>query len=398
MKIALVILLHLLLLLCPGGKGFTQSGTAGQLDFYGDTLQLATPGQLPLFKGPLTEEAIRSFTSALAAEDLALTIRSLVQYRESQKPDDWLFYQLIRKAAQRYSPKADDYIRYTLFKWYFLSRTGYETTLSLSSNKLLFYVRSDENIYNIPFRMRDGRQFVCLNYHDYGAIDFEKERFVEVVIPVEGALHPFSYKVTRLPHFKKDDYLEKEVAFSYYENHYQFRIQLSREVKKIFQNYPVVDYTYQFNIPLSTGTYNTLIPSLKEKVRDKSTKDGVDFLMHFTRYAFLFKPDREAFGSEKRLSAEQTLLSEYSDCEDRAALFFYLVREIYNLPMIVLTYPDHVTVGVQFDKAYGTTVEYGGKQFSICEPTPQRRNLRIGQTLPGLEKQPFSIAYAYLPR
>jgi hypothetical protein len=59
-----------------------------------------------------------------------------------------------------------------------------------------------------------------------------------------------------------------------------------------------------------------------------TVKGGVDYLMRFTRYAFMFKPDAENFGSEKRLTPEQTLLYPESDCEDRAALFFCLVKEI----------------------------------------------------------------------
>jgi hypothetical protein len=150
-------------------------------------------------------------------------------------------------------------------------------------------------------------------------------------------------------------------------------------------------------MPLSKTTYESLIPSLKKQVQGMKQRDGVEFLMRFTRYAFLFKPDAEAFGGEKRLSPEQTLLYEYSDCEDRAALFFFLVKEIYNLPMLVLTYPQHVTVAIQFEKAYGKTVEYQGMKYSICEPSPQKIDLRVGQILPELSKKEFQIAYAYHP-
>src|SRR5690606_36171241 len=97
---------------------------------------------------------------------------------------------------------------------------------------------------------------------------------------------------------------------------------------------------------LSRETYNSLIPALKKTVKKMKPRNGVDYLMRFTRYAFLFAPDTEKFGNEKRLSPEQTLLYEESDCEDRAALFFYLVKEIYDLPMIVLAFPSHVTIAV----------------------------------------------------
>ena len=119
--------------------------------------------------------------------------------------------------------------------------------------------------------------------------------------------------------------------------------------------------------------------------------------MHFTRYAFLFEPDETAFGKEKRLSPEETLIYGQSDCEDRAALFFYLVKEIYNLPMIVLVYPKHVTIAVNLDKPIGKPIHYNGKTYSICEPTPQKEDLPMGKLAPELEHESYIIAYGYAP-
>jgi hypothetical protein len=299
--------------------------------------------------------------------------------------------------AQHISPKAENYYRYTFYKWWLLSRSGYNAKLLISGNYLLFYVQCDEAIYNIPFRIVDGKQFVCLNYHDYGSIDFAKHRFADVTPVADNASRPFSYKVHQLPDFNPADYAEKEVQFTNGLNRYSFRIKLNPQVKTIFTNYPVVDYDLQFNMPLSKTTYESLIPSLKKELKGMGQKDGVEFLMRFTRYAFLFKPDTEAFGTEKRLTPEQTLLYEFSDCEDRAALFFLLVKELYNLPMLVLTYPQHVTVAVQFEKPYGSTVEYNGMKYTVCEPSPQKIDLRVGQLLPELKKQPYQVAYSYKP-
>ena len=129
-----------------------------------------------------------------------------------------------------------------------------------------------------------------------------------------------------------------------------------------------------------------------------SVKNGVDYLMRFTRYAFLFEPDTHVFGREKRLSPEQTLLYDQSDCEDRVALFYCLVKEIYNLPMIVLTYPKHVTIGVQFEKPVGQPIVFNGRKYTICEPTPQKEDLMVGQLLPELKKAPYEVAYVYTPQ
>src|SRR5690606_1647116 len=131
--------------------------------------------------------------------------------------------------------------------------------------------------------------------------------------------NPFSYKVTQLPDFKPEDYSEKDIVFNYNQIDYKFKVKVNEQVKTIFANYPVTDYESYFNLPLSKETYTSLIPALKESVRGMSAKTGVDYLMHFTRYAFLYQPDKKSYGKEKRFSAEQTLMYQYSDCEDRAA-------------------------------------------------------------------------------
>jgi hypothetical protein len=100
---------------------------------------------------------------------------------------------------------------------------------------------------------------------------------------------------------------------------------------------------------------------------------------------------------EKVYSPEMTLLSESSDCEDRVSLFYYLVKEIYDLPMIVVVYPKHVSIAVQFDKSFGKTIEHNGKKFTICEPTPQGQDLRMGESIPSLANAPYQIAFAYEP-
>jgi hypothetical protein len=379
---------------------FSQKTEPGiSFDFYGDTIELSyNRSSFIDYTDSLSDESVKNFYARLAVSGYEPVIKALVDYKDQYKLDDWLYYQLIRKTAQLISPKADNYQRYTLYKWFLLAKSGYNTSLLIGDNKLLFYVQSDEIIYDIPFHTRNGKQFVCLNYHDYGnSIDFDTKTFTEVAIHVPEAQRSFSYKISQLPNFKPGDYMEKDLLFNIYQNEYHFKVKMNPQIQTIFANYPVVDYESYFNIPLSKETYSSLIPLLKKNIKGMSIKHGVDYLMRFTRYAFLFEPDSENFGKEKRLTAEQTLLYEHSDCEDRAALFFYLVKEIYNLPMIVLSYTKHVTIAVKFDSPIGKPILYKGIEYSICEPTPQKKDLQIGQLLPDMRNAAYEVVYAYTP-
>lgn len=388
----------LLMMVLGGMNGIKAQSLPQQLEFYGDTISISFSNKQKLsFEDQLSHSSIKSFYNKMEEAGLQLVIAALKKYMKEHQPDDWLFYQLIRKAAQELSPKNDNYQRYTLYKWYFLLKTGYETILTIHRDKILMYVQSNEIIYEIPYRVKNEKQFICLNYHDYGRIDFEKEIFEEVAtfeLPIEKV---FSYRITRLPGFDKSSYKEKDISFTYNESRYSFKIRINPEVKTIFANYPVVDYEKYFNIPLSNDTYTSLIPSLKKVLNKMSKVEGVEYLMYFTRYAFVYKADSEIFGKEKRLSPEQTLLFDYSDCEDRAALFFYLVKEIYNLPMIVVAFPEHVNIAVKFDKPIGESIVYNGDKYSFCEPTPQAISYKIGQVDASLLKKDYHVVYAYQP-
>ncbi len=379
---------------------FAQGNNTISFDFYGDTIVIDNPfSESVEIPGRINAASIAAFYDRVNnRSSLQLLTRFLLTIKQRQKLDDWVYYQLIRKTAQQLSPKQDNYYGYTLYKWYLLYTSGYDCMLTLYKDTLMFYVKSYENIYNIPTRTQNGVQYVCLNYHDYGNnIDFTKSRFEEITITLPKKEKAFSYKVTHLPSFRPDNYLERDIRFSFKEHKYYFKVKLNPEIKSLFNNYPTVDYESYFNIPLSSQTYSSLIPVLKKILEKKNERQGVDFLMRFTRDAFLFETDSKIYGAEKRLSPEQTLLYEQSDCEDRAALFFYLVKEFYNLPMIVLVFPEHVTLAVALAKPVGNPILFNGTRYTICEPTPQKKDFKIGRTLPSLKDSPYEIGYVYIP-
>jgi hypothetical protein len=345
-----------------------------------------------------TAESLKKGYSAISNANYQPVIDSLISYKAEHRLNDWLYYQLIRRVAQQISPKETNYARYTFYKWFMLNRSGYDARLALSGEKVIFYIYNNEDISDIPYFMVDGKQFVCLNIHDYEHTNLNDNPPIPVDMPVPGAKKAFSYKVTLMPDFVPAHDIEKEVSFVYNKKKYHFRVKLNTDQEKAFNNYPGVSFETYFNIPLSKETYGSLIPLLKKNMKGMDEKKGVDYLMNFTRYAFLYENDNENFGKEKRLSPGETLASNYSDCDDRAALFFYLVKEIYNLPMIALLYPTHITMAVEFSKPVGDPIVYKGKKYSVCEPTPQTENLAIGQISSHLKNIPYHVVYAYEPQ
>jgi hypothetical protein len=390
----------ILILLLPGYLSFAKDGVkALQFDFYGQHISLPADASLVIaHEGAPSAEKIQAFYNRANTANYQPLVAALLAFKEKNQLNDWIFYQLIRKTAQQFAPKTDNYARYTLYKWFLLGKSGYDARLSVTTNhELIFCVRSDENIYDIPYYTEDGRQYVCLNIHDYVNLDFGKDQSYPSGVLIPEGQKAFSYKVTQMPDMAAGSYEDKEIAFEYGKTTYHFNLKVNPDVQQMFKNYPVVDYESYFNIPMSSETYNSLVPMLQKNVARMEQQKGVDYLMKFTRNAFLYEDDQKSYGKEKRFSPEQTLLNPYSDCDDRAALFFYLVKEIYNLPMIVLLYPTHVTIAVKFETPVGTPIMYKGNAYTVCEPTPQWQDLRVGQLSPELRKQAYTVAYEYNP-
>ena len=186
------------------------------LDFYGDSLYLNNDPSINIqFTNPISKKTIADFYSQLKSGNYKPVIQHLLAFRDNKQLDDWFYYQLIRTTAEKLSPKADNYHRYTLYKWFLLNESGYNATLRFRNDTLLLYVRSEENIYDIPYYMVNDKQYVCLNYHDYdNKINIEAEPFTTIALN-EGGNNRFSYEVTQLPQIRNNNFTVKQLQFDY---------------------------------------------------------------------------------------------------------------------------------------------------------------------------------------
>jgi len=376
----------------------------GKVLTYDDSLAISFLGS-PLHI-PIEKREVQSVVTAMRnrqsnnPDSMMLKVAPLQaeieRFKNNLKLPDWLVYQLIRRVAEQINSKYEDYTKYTLTKFVLLKATGYEPLIYTSNDKILLYIKSTDTIFNLPNKIINDKQYVCLNYHDYGhQINFETEKFYQQYIEFVQNGKDFKYTINYLPSFQKETYVERKISFRYRQKNEFYKILVNPEIQDYFSNYPVTEYRYQFSIPFSEIAFNTLLPDLKKRIKDLSVENGVEYLMIFVRDGFEFETDTKLFGREKRLSAEETLTYNSSDCEDRSALFFLLVKEIYNLPMAIISYPEHVNVAVKLPEQKGRTIKIDNVHFTICEPTPQKTKRGIGWMPKEIRKQPFEVAYVY---
>jgi hypothetical protein len=349
---------------------------------------------------PTSQNKASNFPNMIKLLDdyCANIIPELSSIRNKLFLSDWHYYQLIRKVSQQLVPKEKDYWGYTFCKWFFLARSGFRPVLCTIDDKLLLYIKSNSSIYNVPIKLIDAKQYVCMNYHDYNYnIPIELKAPLLLQSSFIEAGNDFDYRIVIMPDFPEEKYVSKLIEFEYKGEKEKYQIKVCPETKEYFINYPVTDYRFQFNIPLSTLTYASLIPSLKTKLKGKSASEGVEYIMFLVRNTFAYEADSTLYGREKRFSPEETLSSDWSDCEDHSGLFFTLIREVYDIPMIVLSYPEHINVAVKLQKPKGKTILHNGSIYTICEPTPQKKVFYLGQMEKKISKQQFEVVYEYIP-
>lgn len=140
MKIKHYILSLLLALSIAPFSSFSQSNNQQiSFNFYGDTIQFPFDRSLFVdFNGALSDVSINSFYQSISSKNYDQVMDALINYKSKYQPNDWMYYQLIRKTAQQISPKEKNYPRYTLYKWYFLCQSGYDATLRISGDKIPF--------------------------------------------------------------------------------------------------------------------------------------------------------------------------------------------------------------------------------------------------------------------
>lgn len=115
-----------------------------------------------------------------------------------------------------------------------------------------------------------------------------------------------------------------------------------------------------------------------------SVPKAVEVILNFVQTAFDYKTDDDQFGREKYFYPEEVIAYPYCDCEDRSALFGWLVRRYLNLSVIGLQYPGHLATAVCFGDDItiddATAYNYGGKKYYVCDPT--YINAKVGQEMP----------------
>lgn len=345
------------------------------LTFYGASLRLSKILDAPFRLTGITENEISQAWSRLSETPYKTLIDDCLHIRKKSHLCDWAYFLLTQKIAQHFcGENAKNEIAF--MQMFLLCQSGYKVKNGRTEDQLLLMISTDCIVYGFPY------------------LTIDKERYFIINTPKLSQQEIYTYKKdfsasTQTIHMHiQDKQTGSSTLFSRTLEAKRYPVKvtvnLNQDLIDFYKEYPQCEFTVYACAPVSDEVTSSILSPLQEAIQGKSETDAANILLNFVQTAFLYQTDHEQFGYEKPFFVEETFYYPYCDCEDRAVLYAYLVRELLGLDVVLLNYPQHLATAVLFNGPInGDFVNVSGKRYTVCDPT--YINAPIGKAMPQLK-------------
>ena len=331
------------------------------VQFYGNqfTLQYDQRLKLPDYDH-YEAQTISEAWLTLSGANVRGLINQLYRHKNTLSLNDWGFFQLVEQFANGLYEANDP--RANLTTWFLLNKARYKVKLGYQNDQLYLLLPTSSAVYSATYYSFDNDE----RYYLFGTAPESLFTYPDDYAGADQALNMEMSSPLNLG----GDVEKKVFSFQYAGQSYQLPLEYSPQAVAFYQNYPAVELQAKMEANLSREAKEALLTQLRPLLGGRSERDRVGLLLRFVQTAFAYQMDQEQFGAEKYFFPEEVLYYAYSDCEDRATLFAYLVRQMLGLKVVGLNYPGHVATAVQLtEKGDGDYITLKGEQYTICDPT-----------------------------
>lgn len=362
------------------------------LPFYAQDIKIVyDPAMIVGDPGPLTNNSIRNTYRQVLRKPHRVLLNSLLEAKQRYELNDFLFYKLARTSLKVvYNNQSQNAQEVTLFGM--LIDAGFDARLTFRGNEVFVNVYTKEDLFEVPIIDTGGRPYANLSCLDGGCNGRQRLYIFDERPNPHG--RSFGFQLRKWPALGVQPTV-KAMQFNYHGVQRSMEVTFDRTMVDIMRDYPFIHEYCYLETPLSPTLRKSLLPQLRRYLEPLNERGRVELLASFTRSAFNYKEDNEYFGHSKPMVPEELFGYNFSDCEDRSALFFALVRDLLNMPMAVVAYDDHLTIAVGSEAIKGDGFTYHGQRYVFCDPTGPKDSSRIGQIPPGYENKKFQIIGTY---
>ena len=319
----------------------------------------------------LNENAIADAYEALCNSDYKPLLADCAQIRKDLRLNDWGVFTLVRQVADTYCGTANESI---VMQQFLLNEMGYKARMArkATEDKMMLFVATDCSIYAHPYITLNGQNYYNLSGNN------EQCQFYMCQKDSPKAKNSVGMQLKEAPLFPGTVVSSTHQAKG---SAARVTVDVPKALMDFYKDYPQCDYSVYFNAPVNAAMENRILSSLAPLVQGRNEADAANILINFVQTAFQYQTDGQQFGYEKPFFVEELFYYPYSDCEDRAMLFSYLVRKLLGLDVVLLDYPEHIATAVRFNgNVSGDYLMVNGRKYIVCDPTYIGGS--IGMTMP----------------
>lgn len=356
------------------------------INFYGKKLDFKVDNKLRLKHKGIKETDVANYfkeMSKLTRETSGLW-QQIDTYVKTMGLNDWGYFCILRSLSET---MFDDIDNSVLFIFYMLRNEGefkVKTARGKDSNRLTLLAALDNSkeVYSYTFfRFNDGDSGNNVKYYSiYGGGNSKESIYTydsneqdkmlkQIGLDFSNTLNMGKCDLKRVLSFSK---INEELELPYNSAHVAY-----------LNDVPMTVFPIYFASPISIEAQNVFNTKLNEIKQQYTSVQFIDIILNFVQTAFDYKTDDQQFGYEKYFYPEEVIAYPYSDCEDRSALFAWLVTTYTDAKVIGLQYEGHLATAVCFGDNVdikGDAFSYAGKKYYVCDPT--YINASIGMTMP----------------
>lgn len=320
---------------------------------------------------PMEQEGIANFFDVVASSEYKDLIDEVKTVQKDLNLNDWGVYLLVNEISSKVFDNEDDR---TLLSWFVFNKLGYSVRVGIANKHVVMLHYSKKTIFSTPSYTLSDKKYYALSFYNKSGVG----RLFTYNKDYPDSTKAFDLSIKILPNFVNDSNAKK-LKFKYEGKEYKVNFDYNKNIIDFMASYPQADYDTYFDAPIENKTYEQIATELKKYLDGKRASDAMNFVLSFVQHAFLYQTDPQQFGREKPMFAEETLYYDKSDCEDRAVLYAYLMKKLFNVNIVGIKYKDHMATAVQIPLG-GDAVNVDNKRFVIADPT--YINATIGQSMP----------------
>lgn len=333
----------------------------------------------------LNSDTIADAWLEMARTNYEEVISAFQRFKREYQLNEWAYIRLITAYSNQVFSRHNESV---FLAWFLLHNSGLQANAGYSEQRMHLLMPLSERVYNRNFYTL-GPERTRFYVIEAGHTPVERPGAIRTYSPdQEAGLRVTNVALRHLPASSGSN--ETNLRFEFNGQQFSFTVSYDRSYRSLLSSFPSLPPEFFFAAPVSDRLYTELGEQLRPVLAEMDTRTGLDFLLRFAQTAFAYKTDTEQFGRQLYMTPDQILHYPFSDCDDRAIFFAFLVRSYMGLEVVGVSWPGHMATAVRVgDEVPGDSFRHNGDRWLIADPT--YIGARAGMTMPMFQGQEVTL-------